>query len=110
MVHFITGATSSIGKVLVRKGVELVQGDVRDIDSLMAGRAGVGRATNLAAAVGAVLPEAKWWRTTRDGTANMLVAARRLGIASYVQVSSLSILGDTGRGDFCRRLLGHDCE
>lgn len=123
MVHFIAGATSSIGKVLVkealargeevtalmrpssrRQGIELpgvrfALGDVTDRASLLSGMRGARRVTNLAAAVGADLPEAEWWRITRDGCANMLFAARELGVESYVQVSSLSVLGSTEPGE-----------
>lgn len=123
MTHFITGATSSIGKILVREalargenvrafvrrtscreglevpGVEFALGDVTDYGSLLAGMRGASRVTHLAAAVGADIPEAEWWSITRDGAANVLRAAGELGVASFVGVSSLSVLGDTAPGE-----------
>lgn len=123
MTHFITGATSSIGKILVHEalsrgetvrafvrgtsrreglevpGVEFAVGDVSDYGSVLAGMRGADRVTHLAAAVGADIPESEWWRITRDGTSAVLRAACELGVASLVGVSSLSVLGDTLPGE-----------
>jgi Nucleoside-diphosphate-sugar epimerases len=123
MIHLITGATSSIGKVLVREslgrgervrafvrpnsrreaidlpGVEFAVGDMADFDSLRRAMEGADLVSNLAAVVGAKVPEAEWWHITRDGAANALRAARESGVRSYVQVSSLSVLGDTAPGE-----------
>jgi len=123
MTTFLTGGTSSIGrvliqefsrqgeelKVLVRKssnrqglelpGVSFVFGDVTDPAAVVQGMQGCLQVIHMAAVVGSSLPEAEWWRVNRDGSRNVLQAARDLGIASMVQVSSISVLGDTQPGD-----------
>lgn len=120
---FVTGGTSSIGrvlikelsrkgetlKVLVRKtsnreglelpGVSFVFGDVTDFKAVAAGMQGCTRVTHMAAVVGYDLPESEWWRVNRDGSRNVLQAAYDQGIASMVQISSLSVLGDTQPGE-----------
>ena len=86
MTIFITGGTSSIGrvlikelsgkgetlKVLVRKssnrqdlelpGVSFVFGDVSEAKTVTEGMQGCNRVTHMAAIVGNNLPEAEWWR------------------------------------------------
>ena len=123
MTTFITGGTSSIGrvlikelsrksrtmKVLVRKtsnlegidlpGVTFVYGDVTDYGSVRQGMQGCSRATHMAAVVGAGLPEEDWWHINRDGSRNVLQAAHEQGLASVVQVSTLSVLGSTQPGE-----------
>src|SRR5512136_1198033 len=119
MKTFITGGTSSIGRVLIKQiaqrgenarvlvrkssnisglelpGIEFVYGDVTEPDALRKGMEGCQRTTHLAAIVAYNVPEAEWWRVNRDGTRNVLEAARSVGIESMVQVSSLSVLGST---------------
>lgn len=123
MTIFITGGTSSIGRVyiktlscqgetmqvLVRKtsncqginlpGVRFVLGDVTDYQSVLEGMQGCSQVTHLAANAGYQLPEAEWWRVNREGSRNVLQAAWDLGVNSMVQVSSLSVLGDTEPGE-----------
>ena len=123
MTTFITGGTSSIGRVLVEEmsrqgkstrvlvrpssnregldlpGVELVCGDVTDFSSVATGMQGCDQVTHLAANVGNILPEEDWWRINREGTRNVLRAAAELGVTSMVQVSSVSVLGDTQPGE-----------
>ena len=123
MTTFVTGGTSSIGrvlikelsrkgeklKVLVRKtsnreslelpGVTFVFGDVNDIKSVREGMQGCDHVTHMAAVVGYNLPEADWWRVNRDGSRNILQTAYDLGISSMVQVSSISVLGNTQPGE-----------
>ncbi|HEY3363704.1 MAG TPA: NAD-dependent epimerase/dehydratase family protein [Symbiobacteriaceae bacterium] len=123
MPTFITGATSSIGRVLVKKlardggpvrilarkssnrsglelpGVEFVYGDVTDPEAVRQGMDGCERVCHLAAIVGQNAPEAEWWRVNRDGSRNVLQAAYDLGVKSLVQVSSLAVLGTTQMGD-----------
>lgn len=123
MTTFITGGTSSIGRVLVKDlarrgerarvlvrptsdrsglelpGVEFVPGDVTDAASVRQGMAGCERVVHLAALVGHNLPEAQWWKVNRDGTAHTLQAATDLGVASMVQVSSMAVLGTTEPGE-----------
>ncbi len=116
MTMFITGGTSSIGRVLVkelsargnpvrvlvrknsnRQGIELpgvtfVEGDVTDADSVRMGMEGCKSVTHLAANVGLDIPESEWFRINRDGSRNVLQAAYELQ-AGMVQVSSISVLG-----------------
>ncbi len=123
MAMFITGGTSSIGRVLVRelaaKGIPMrvmvrknsnrsmlefpevtfVDGDVTDADAIRKGMEGCQFATHLAAIVGHNVPEAEWWRVNRDGSRNVLQAAYDLHVDSIVQVSTLSVLGHTRLGE-----------
>lgn len=123
MTTFITGGTSSIGrvlikelnrqgrpmKVLVRKtsnlegidlpGVTFVHGDVTDYESVRQGMQGCSRVTHMAAVVGSDLPEEDWWHINRDGSRNVLQAAYEQGLSSVVQISTLSVLGDTQPGE-----------
>lgn len=123
MTTFITGGTSSIGRVLIKQlanqhenlrvlarsssnrqglelpGVEFVFGDVTDPKAVRRGMAGCDRVTHLAAVVGYNVPETDWWKVNRDGTCNVLQSAVDLGIKSMVQVSSISVLGPTEPGE-----------
>lgn len=123
MTTFITGGTSSIGRVLVKSlvkagesvkalvressdlsglelpGVEFVYGDVRDPESVREGMQGCERVTHMAAIVGQRVSEDTLWRVNRDGSRNVLQAALELGVRSTVQVSTISVLGPTAEGE-----------
>lgn len=123
MTTFVTGGTSSIGRVLIKTlagqqepvrvlvrkssnrqgielpGVEFVYGDVTDPEAVRRGMTGCDRVTHMAAVVGSNVPEAEWWRVNRDGTRQVLQAALDLGVGSLVQVSSISVLGPTAPGE-----------
>lgn len=123
MTLFITGGTSSIGRVLIKEfsrqglklrvlarpssnrsgldlpGVEFVSGDVTDFKAVAEGMQGCSQVVHMAAVVGDQLPEAEWWRVNRDGTRNVLQAARSAGVTGMVQVSSMSVLGPTAPGE-----------
>jgi dihydroflavonol-4-reductase len=123
MTMFITGGTSSIGRVLVKElaakgiqtrvlvrkssnrnmlelpGVEFVDGDVTDLEAIQIGMEGCQSVTHLAAIVGHNVPETEWWRVNRDGSRNVLQAAHDLQVNSMVQVSTLSVLGHTQPGE-----------
>lgn len=123
MKTFITGGTSSIGRVLIKQmaeqsgmarvlvrkssnvhglelpGIKFVYGDVTKPDALKRGMEGCQRVTHMAAIVGYNVPESEWWRVNRDGTRNVLEAAQSAGVESMVQVSSLSVLGHTEPGE-----------
>ena len=123
MTVFITGGTSSIGRILVKElaaqgvpmrvlvrkssnrsvlefpEVTFVEGDVTDANSVRKGMEGCRSVTHLAAIVGHNVPEAEWWRVNRDGSRNVLQAAYDLHVDSVVQVSSLSVLGFTEPGE-----------
>jgi dihydroflavonol-4-reductase len=122
MSMFITGGTSSIGRVLVkelsargvpvrvlvrknsnRQGIELpgitfVEGDVTDADSVRRGMEGCLSVTHLAANVGLNISESEWFRINREGSRNVLQAAYDFD-AGMVQVSSISVLGSTRPGE-----------
>jgi nucleoside-diphosphate-sugar epimerase len=123
MKTFITGGTSSIGRVLIKEmakqsqpmrvlvrensnlsgldlpGVEFVYGDVTSAEAVHQGMEGCEQVTHLAAVVGSNLPEAEWWRVNRDGTRTVLETAHASGVKSMVQVSSVSVLGHTAPGE-----------
>ncbi len=123
MTTFITGGTSSIGRVLIktlaqqgeplrvlvrptsdRRGINLpnvtfVMGDVSDEGAVRRGMAGCERVCHLAAVVGQRVAESEWWRVNRDGTRTVLQAACDVGVQSVVQVSSLAVLGPTEPGE-----------
>jgi nucleoside-diphosphate-sugar epimerase len=123
MTIFITGGTSSIGRVLVRAldhqgeamrvlvrqsskrddlllpQVEFVFGDVTDPKEVRRGMEGCTQVIHMAALVGQNAPESEWWRVNREGSRNVLQAAFDLGVRSMVQVSSLSVLGHTAPGE-----------
>jgi len=123
MTMFITGGTSSIGRVLVKElakagtpmrvlvrktsnknglelpGVEFVYGDVTDPDAVRKGMENCRSVVHMAAVVGQNVPEAEWWRVNRDGSRNVLQAAFDLGVESFVQVSTLSVFRSTQPGE-----------
>ncbi|MBI5030075.1 MAG: SDR family NAD(P)-dependent oxidoreductase [Chloroflexi bacterium] len=123
MTTFITGGTSSIGRVLVKElassgetvrvlarsssnrtglelpGVDFVSGDVTDKDAVHRGMEDCERVCHLAAVVGQHVSESEWWSVNRDGSRNVLQAAHDLGVKSMVQVSSISVLGSTAPGE-----------
>ena len=119
MALFVTGGTSSTGRVLIKElakhnekvrvlarrssnregldlpGVEFVFGDVTDPKVVHRGMEGCDRVTHLAAVVGYNVPEVEWWRVNKEGTCNVLERARDFGVRSVVHVSSISVLGPT---------------
>jgi len=123
MITFITGGTSSIGRVLIKEmagrgealrvlvrrssnrsglelpGVEFVYGDVTDPEAVRQGMHGCERVIHMAALVGHNVPEAEWWRVNRDGSRHVLQTAYELGAENMVQVSSISVLGYTRPGE-----------
>ena len=123
MTIFITGGTSSIGRVMIKEysrkgesmkvlarktsnraglnlpGVTFCDGDVTDTAAVRDGMRGCDYVVHMAAVVGTDLPEGEWWRVNRDGSRNVLQAASDLGVKGMVQVSSMSVLGDTQPGE-----------
>jgi len=123
LITFITGGTSSIGRVLIKEmarqgekakvlvrrssdlhdlvlpGIEFVYGDVTDLSSVRRGMEGCERVTHMAAIVAGQVSEQTWWRVNRDGAHNVLRTALEMGVHSYVHVSSISVLGPTAPGE-----------
>ena len=123
MKIFVTGGTSSIGRVLVQAlardavplrvlvrassnraglelpGVEFVPGDVTDLHAVRLGMNGCDMVVHMAAIVGHNVSEIEWWRVNRDGSRNVLQAAYDQNVEHMVQVSSLSVLGHTRPGE-----------
>ncbi|MBN1147542.1 MAG: NAD-dependent epimerase/dehydratase family protein [Anaerolineales bacterium] len=123
MTTFITGGSSSIGRVLIKEmaregekvkvlarpssnlsgldlpGVEFIYGDVTDPQAVKEAMQGCEHVTHMAAVVGQQVAEETWWRVNRDGSRNVLQAARELDVRSLVQVSTISVLGPTQAGE-----------
>ena len=118
MTTFITGATTSLGRVLVRElvrqgeavrllvqpesnrfGLELpsvafIRGEITDAVAVRKGVTGCDRVCHLLEAPDP-LNESVLARIHREGTRNVLQAAQDLHVASVVQVSSAAVLGPT---------------
>jgi nucleoside-diphosphate-sugar epimerase len=118
MTTFITGATTSLGRVLVRElvrqgeavrllvqtesnrfGLELpsvafIRGEITDAVSVRKGVTGCDRICHLLEAPNGINDTALW-RIQREGTRNVLQAAQDLHASSVVVVSSVAVLGPT---------------
>jgi nucleoside-diphosphate-sugar epimerase len=118
MTTFITGATTSLGRVLVHElvrqgeavrllvqpesnrfglelpGVAFIRGEITDAVAVRKGVTGCDRVCHLLEATDAT-NEATLWRIQREGTRNVLQAAQDLRVSSVVQVSSATVLGPT---------------
>ena len=116
-MNLITGATGLLGshiveqlrkrdmpvRALVRagsdcswlntQGVELVEGDITDPESLARACAGVDAVYHSAAKVGDWGPWEDFQRITIDGTRNMVEAAVGAGVRRFVHISSISTYG-----------------
>jgi nucleoside-diphosphate-sugar epimerase len=122
MTTFITGATTSLGRVLVRElvrqgeavrllvqtetnrfGLELpsvafIRGEITDAVSVRKGITGCDHVCHLLDAPDGI-NETALWRIQREGTRNVLQAAQDLHVSSIVQVSSVAVLGPTHGDD-----------
>jgi nucleoside-diphosphate-sugar epimerase len=116
MTTFITGATTPLGRVLVRElvrqgeavrlslppesnhaGLELpsvafIRGATTDAVAVRKGITGCDRVCHLVEAPNST-NETALWRIQREGTRNVLQAAQDLRVASVVQVSHVAVLG-----------------
>lgn len=116
-MNLVTGATGLLGshiaeqlrrrnqpvRVLVRpgsdrtwlstQGVEFVEGDVTDPDSLRRACAGCDVVYHSAARVGDWGPWEEFQRITIDGTRNIIDAAAAAGVRRFVHISSISVYG-----------------
>lgn len=76
-----------------RAGVEVVVGDVRDLDAVRAACDGVDVVLNNVAQVPLAKDRELFWSVNVGGTANVLVAARDAGVQKVVHTSSSAIFG-----------------
>jgi dihydroflavonol-4-reductase len=122
-MNLVTGATGHIGNVLVREllrrgervralvrpgkkpfaleglEVEIVPGDILDLDSLVRAMHGVNVVYHLAARISlAAGPDPETERINHVGTRNIIVAARRSGIRRLVYASSIYALRKPANG------------
>ena len=86
-------------------GVTLIEGDVRDKDLIdqVVGSHDIKRIAHLAAMAGvrnSVDQAALYYDVNVMGSLNMLESARRHGIKQFIQASTSSVYGDTGRVPF----------
>lgn len=80
------------------EGVELVEGDVTDRDSLARAMAGCEAVVHAAALVKILAPAAEFDRVNVGGFENVMAAAASSGVRRVVYVSSFIALGPTERG------------
>jgi nucleoside-diphosphate-sugar epimerase len=76
-----------------RVGVEVVVGDVRDLDAVRAACEGVDVVLNNVAQVPLAKDRELFWSVNVGGAANVLVAARDAGVQKVVHTSSSAIFG-----------------
>ncbi len=91
-VRALVRATSDT-RFLESLGVELATGDITDAASLPAAMADVSMVYHAAARVGDWGPWSDFVRVSIDGTANMLAAARSVGVTRFLHISSISAYG-----------------
>jgi nucleoside-diphosphate-sugar epimerase len=78
----------------VSRGIEVIQADLLDAESLRRAAVGCAAVVHPAAWTGGpeLSPEMAW-RTNVEGTANVLAAARAAGVERFVYVSSVAVYG-----------------
>ncbi|MGB8347331.1 MAG: NAD-dependent epimerase/dehydratase family protein, partial [Ktedonobacteraceae bacterium] len=74
-------------------GVEVVYGDVTNVDSLKRATEGVRRVYHTAARTGPWGPEDSYWQTNVQGLANLIHAAMDAGVQRLVHTSSITVYG-----------------
>ncbi len=74
-------------------GVEFMQGDVRDLDALLAACQGVDVVFHNAAHVAMANDKDLFWSVNRDGTKNLLEAAARQAVKKVIYTSSSAVYG-----------------
>ncbi len=101
VVVFDNFSTGTIGNLrAVRDAVQVVHGDIRDLNGLRASMEHIDHVLHLAAEVSVVksLEEPEFVNEVNvGGTLNVLVAARDQGVKRVVMSSSCAIYGDTGK-------------
>lgn len=94
--NFATGRESNLSDVMGR--IELVRGDLRDIDTVAAVVRDVKAVFHFGALPsvgGSIESPALWNEVNVQGTLNLLLAARDAGVDRFVFSSSSSVYGDT---------------
>ncbi len=110
----VTGGAGYFGEVLTRRllergdsirifdvngptdiapGVEFVQGDIRDLEALLAACRGVDVVFHNAAQVAMAKNKDLFWSVNRDGTKNVLEAAARQAVQKVIYTSSSAVYG-----------------
>lgn len=74
-------------------GVEIVYGDMTNVDSLKRAVQGVQRVYHTAARTGPWGPEEAYWQTNVRGLANLIHAAMDAGVERIVHTSSITVYG-----------------
>jgi 2-alkyl-3-oxoalkanoate reductase len=82
------------GQGLRARGVELIQGNMTDADSLRRAVQGVECIYHTAAVVGDWPDQAETWRVNVEGTRLLLEAAEAAGVRRVVHISSLAVYGN----------------
>ncbi len=86
-------------KIIKEKGAEIIYGDLRDKDSLLPAVGGVSSIFHSAAISRPMrIPARSYYEINRDGTKNLLEAARDAGVRKFVHISTVSVLGDSPDG------------
>ena len=94
---FSTGSMDNLAAVADE--IEVVRGDIRDLDALKGAMIGIDHVLHLAAEISVVksLEEPRFVNEVNvGGTLNVLVAARDAGVGRVVMSSSSAVYGDTG--------------
>ena len=77
----------------IGRGVEFTQGDIRDLDGLLAACQGIDVVFHNAAQVAMAKNKDLFWSVNRDGTKNLLEAAARQGVKKIIYTSSSAVYG-----------------
>jgi nucleoside-diphosphate-sugar epimerase len=91
-VRALTRQTSA-STGLVQSGVEIVEGDVADQQSLQRAMAGQQLVFHTAGKVSDWGSRQEFWQANVEGTANVIAACREAGVKRLIHVSSLTVLG-----------------
>ncbi|NLN78141.1 MAG: SDR family oxidoreductase [Armatimonadetes bacterium] len=94
---FSTGSLDNL--CAVANEIEIVTGDIRDIDSLNKAMRGVEHVIHQAAEISNTksVEDPAWVNSVNvDGTLNVLISARDAGVKRFTMASSCAIYGDTG--------------